>query len=71
MSDREFLVSLGSKIKSLRMQRNMTQNTLAMACNFDKASMSRIESGQSNITLLTLKKIASALNVGLVDFFTE
>jgi transcriptional regulator with XRE-family HTH domain len=49
----------------------MTQNELAIQCNFEKASMSRIESGKTNITVLTLRKISKALDAEIHEFFRE
>ena len=69
MTDLKFLVSLGERIKELRIEKNMTQNELAIQCNFEKASMSRIESGKTNITVLTLRKISKALEVDIAEFF--
>ena len=69
MTDPNFLASVGSIIKELRLQKGMTQNELAIQCNFEKASMSRIESGKTNITLLTLRKISRALEVEIREFF--
>ena len=69
MTDPKFLVYLGNRIKVLRLERNISQASLAIECEFDKASMSRIESGKSNITILNLRKICRALNVELADFF--
>lgn len=69
MTDLKFLVSLGARIKELRIEKNMTQNELAIQCNFEKASMSRIESGKTNITVLTLRKISKALEVDVAEFF--
>lgn len=69
MSDPKFLLGVGERIKALRLGKQMTQNDLASQCNFDKASMSRIESGKTNITILTLKRIATALDVDPVEFF--
>ena len=71
MSDPKFLAVLGARIKELRLRKDLTQNELAMLCNFEKASMSRIESGRTNVTILTLKKISKALEVRLVEFFSE
>ena len=71
MSDPKFLAVLGARIKELRLQKDLTQNELAMLCNFEKASMSRIESGRTNVTILTLKKISKALEIRLMDFFNE
>ncbi len=69
MTETEFLTNLGARIKELRVKKNISQKDLAMECNFEKASMSRIESGKTNITVLTLYKIISALNADVRDFF--
>jgi transcriptional regulator with XRE-family HTH domain len=71
MSEVNFLVSIGSRIKDIRMKKNMTQFELAVRCEFEKASMSRIESGKTNPTVLTLKKIGKALDVPVCDFLKE
>ena len=63
MSEQEVLKSLGTRIKKIRQEKNMSQQDLAMACDFEIASMSRIESGKANPTINTLNKISIALNV--------
>jgi transcriptional regulator with XRE-family HTH domain len=69
MIETRFLTALGARIKELRLKNDMTQNDLAIACNFEKASMSRIEAGKTNVTVLTLKKISIVLQVELYEFF--
>lgn len=69
MTDTKFLTMLGARIKELRLAREMTQNDLATQCDFEKASMSRIEAGKTNITILTLYKISKALEVDINEFF--
>jgi transcriptional regulator with XRE-family HTH domain len=69
MTDSEFLIALGGTIRKLRLEKSMTQVELAMLCNFEKASMSRIESGKTNITIITLRKISKALDIEIKDFF--
>jgi transcriptional regulator with XRE-family HTH domain len=69
MEQKELLNQLGKKIKVLRTQKRMTQNALATACEFEKARMSRIESGQANPTFKTLHKISKALEVEMTAFF--
>ena len=69
MSEDEFLGKLGARIKELRLKKSISQKDLAMKCNFEKASMSRIESGKTNITILTLNKIVIALNADIRDLF--
>jgi transcriptional regulator with XRE-family HTH domain len=65
----QFLISFGAQIKKLRKSQNISQAQLAKLCHFEKASVSRIESGQSNITIQTLFKISCALNIDIVAFF--
>lgn len=69
MSDQKFLTNLGARIKELRVSKAMTQNDLATHCDFEKASMSRIEAGKTNITILTLHKISKALDIEITEFF--
>jgi len=69
MTETEFLTNLGAKIKELRITKNISQKDLAMECNFEKASMSRIEAGKTNITVLTLYKIINALEADVKDLF--
>jgi transcriptional regulator with XRE-family HTH domain len=71
MTESELLSNLGSRIKKIRSEKKMSQIELAVRCEFEKASMSRIESGQTNTTILTLLKIAKALEVPLSDFFRD
>lgn len=71
MNETQFLVKLGTRIKELRNSKKMTQQDLAILCDFEKASMSRIESGRTNTTILTLLKISKVLDVPLKEFFTE
>jgi len=67
MNEVRVLKQLGSKIRNIRMSKNIKQNDLAKVCDFEKASMSRIESGQSNITMRSLYKISRALEVEIVE----
>lgn len=67
MNEKEFLVKIGERIKTLREKRNMEQQDLAAACNFEKSNMSRIEAGGTNMTFRTLLKISKALNIKVRD----
>lgn len=69
MTDRDTLNEIGSRIKNIRNAKNITQKDLAFMCGFEKASMSRIESGQTNITILTLQRICNSLGVTIKEFF--
>ena len=71
MPDKNLLKAVGTKIKQIRAEKQMSQNKLADLCNFEKASMSRIESGQTNTTLLTLRKISTALDIHISELLKE
>ena len=60
---------IGTRIKILREAKNMTQQDLADLCNFDKADMSKIESGKANPTIKTLLRISQAIDVKFSDLF--
>jgi len=70
MEKDQFLVSLGSRLRSIRKQKRITQQQLAELCSIEKANLSRIESGITNPTILTLFKMSKALETTLPDFFT-
>jgi len=71
MDNQHFLAFLGAKIKELRTKKKISQQELAALCEFEKASMSRIESGRTNLSILTLKKISNALDVHMMEFFKD
>lgn len=54
---------ISSKIKSYRIERNMSVQDLAYLCNMERSSISRIESGRVNITVKTLCIISNALEI--------
>lgn len=71
MHESPLLTKLGARIKKVRTAKKISQNDLAIICNFEKASMSRIESGKTNVTLLTLQKISNALEVSIIDLLKD
>jgi len=60
---------LGKRIKEIRKNRGFTQDKLAECINIDITTLSGIESGRHFPSLITLEKIAMALNVALVTLF--
>jgi len=67
MEKEDALTNIGLKIRALREEKNISQQDLAAACNFEKSNMSRIEAGRTNLTIGSLLKICEALDVKLVD----
>lgn len=65
----QYQKAVGKRIKSLRIERNMSQLDLASLCDLEKTSISRIENGRSNITLKTAVIISKSLDVELSKIF--
>jgi transcriptional regulator with XRE-family HTH domain len=70
LSEGEFFKNLGAKIKAIRKEKGLSLNKLTTVYGFEKASLSRLESGKANITLKTLFKLSIALNVEMWEFFS-
>lgn len=57
--------AIGKRIKSIRLQRDMTQQELATAASITKANVCRVEEGKYSVGIDVLDKIADALGVSL------
>jgi len=71
MGETRLLSQMGSKIRELRKKKRLTQDALAVKCEFEKARLSRIETGQTNPTIRSLFKISNALEVNIAELFPE
>lgn len=65
----DILNNLGSHIHTLRINRKMTQQDLAEKSELSLPFINLIENNKRNVSLETLVKILSALDVSLSDFF--
>ena len=63
--DSAFLIRIGQRIQEIRQTKGLTQIELSYRCEMERSNMRRIEAGGTNPTILTLKKIADALEVEL------
>lgn len=63
-----YLKEMGAKIKAHRNAKKLSQKQLAEMCNLDAGSFWRIEVGQKNSHILTLKNIADKLEIDVKDF---
>ena len=66
-NDLEYLISLGEKIKEIRLSKKISQTEIAYRCGFDKSNYNTIESGKRNPTITSLLKIAKALDVKVIE----
>lgn len=56
-----FRLNIASEIKSLRIQKKLTQETFAKKAQMPQSVVARIESGKHSISLGTLNRVAHAL----------
>jgi len=61
------LAQLGTAIRSLRKKRELTHEDLAHESGFHRVSISRIERGKQDPSWTGISRIATALDVELVD----
>jgi transcriptional regulator with XRE-family HTH domain len=57
------LVQLGKRIRALREQRGISQETLADLADIHRNYMSQIETGKRNLSFFNVVKLARALKV--------
>jgi XRE family transcriptional regulator, aerobic/anaerobic benzoate catabolism transcriptional regulator len=65
--DARFLIELGGRMRGLRERRGMSRRLLAVESKVSERYLAQIESGQGNISVMLLRRIAMALGVGLGD----
>lgn len=65
------LKEFGLRIREIRVMRNMTQQELADKCDLSLPFINLIENNKRMVSLETLIKLLSALDVSLSDFFKE
>lgn len=66
-----FLKAFGNRIKELRLANGMSQEELANTAEIPINQVGRIERGQINTTLVTIKALADALKIKLELLFSD
>jgi transcriptional regulator with XRE-family HTH domain len=62
---------VGSRIRSLRKDRALTQADLAHRIGIQQSDLCRMENGEYKVSLETLFKILSIFEMNIADFFNE
>ena len=68
MSNGEYLIVMGKKIRSIRQAKGFSLQQIAVLASNHKSCVSDIETGKMNVKLLALKRIADVLEVDVKDF---
>ena len=63
----DFLHKIGRTVAKTRMEKEFSQDALALEANVSRRTIFRLEGGEINPRILTLKKIAKALKIDVRD----
>ncbi len=69
-SEADFLVFLGKRVRQVRNLRGMTRKIVSHEADVSERHLAQLETGEGNISIVLLRRIAMALNVSLVELFT-
>jgi transcriptional regulator with XRE-family HTH domain len=62
---------IGFRIRYLRTQKKISQETLANIAEIDRTYMTSVENGRRNISIINLEKIVKALDTDFTNFFND
>ena len=57
----------GVRIKSLRLEKKLSQEKLANLAELDRTYMQSIEKGERNVSIITIEKLSIALNIPIYE----
>jgi transcriptional regulator with XRE-family HTH domain len=69
MDNFDTLTQLGANIRKNRLASGLSQEALALETGLDRTNLAFIDRGMRNVTVISLVKIARALNVNMQTLF--
>ncbi|WP_422350208.1 helix-turn-helix domain-containing protein [Flagellimonas sp.] len=67
--DLAIIKKVGKRIRFLREEKGMSQHDLSIEADIPKTQVGRVERAENNTSLVTLNRIANALEVPLANLF--
>jgi len=65
------LISLGEAIRRIRLSKGISQEKLALLAEVDRSYVGRVERGDNNVAVLTLARLAQALEMSIAKLMQE
>ena len=65
------LVALGKAIRRVRQAKDISQEKLALMAEVDRSYVGRVERGDNNVAILTLLKLAMAMDISVAKLMLE
>ncbi|HEY1200109.1 MAG TPA: helix-turn-helix transcriptional regulator [Niastella sp.] len=69
-AEKEILESFGANLRKIRMAKGHSLRTLYAASGIDNSALGRMERGETNVTILTIVKLAQVLEVDLSELIS-
>src|SRR5215469_1161347 len=71
LANERFLASLGSRVRELRSRRGLTRKQMSQEADVSERHLAQLESGEGNISVVLLQRIAAALEVPIANLFAQ
>ena len=71
INEKIFIKSFGERLRQIRLSKNLSQAELAHSAEIPINQVGRIERGEINTTLTTIKVLADSLDIPITAFFID
>ncbi|MBX2882696.1 MAG: helix-turn-helix domain-containing protein [Granulosicoccus sp.] len=71
LTNEQFLKLVGSRVRAQRMKVSMSRKLLAQESGVSERYLAQLESGQGNISIGLLRKVATAIGISLSSLMSE
>ncbi|MBM6498147.1 helix-turn-helix transcriptional regulator [Flavobacterium macrobrachii] len=65
----KYIKKFGENLKQIRLNKNLSQEVLAFTADIPISQIGRIERGEINTTISTVKVLAEALDISVKELF--
>ncbi len=69
--DQDFLAALGRRVRHLRALRGMSRKVLARVSGISERYIAQLESGQGNVSIKLLRRVAAAMGIRVEDLIVD
>src|SRR5499427_4689309 len=69
--DQQFLAALGRQVRHVRALRGMSRKVLARVSGISERYIAQLESGEGNVSIKLLRRVAAAMGVRVEDLIVD
>jgi transcriptional regulator with XRE-family HTH domain len=69
--DKAILKCFGERVKTLRLNRDLSQEKLAEHTGFHRTYIGMVERGERNISLINISRIAESFDMSIEELFKD